>query len=371
MSKNNAFDEKSTSAAPADEKDRNNDDDELKQHEAGTDDDTSIHPATIIPSAARVDVHPLVLLSLVDHFARMNSKSIGTKRVAGILLGRYIRSHTGLQTLDINNSFAVPFDEDAHNPDVWFFDTNYAEEMFAMQKRVLPHIKVVGWYSSGPTIQSNDMLLHLLVAERFCPNPVYCVVNTDPNNKGIPVLAYTTVRGREGTRSLEFRNIPTHLGAEEAEEIGIEHLLRDLTDSTITTLSTRIQERDLSFAHLCRVLQQIEEYLHDVAEGRVPLSDDVLDVLQELISMQQETNMQKSSTEMIRYTNDQAVVTFLAAAGRCICALHEVILNRHTLARELAEVRARRERAASAKVEHERSKIDEAKKEAGKSTAPS
>lgn len=71
-----------------------------------------------------------------------------------------------------------------------------------MHRRVLPKIKVVGWYSSGPSIQSNDMLLHLLIADRFNVNPVYCVVNTDVNNKGVPVLAYTTVQGREGTRSL-------------------------------------------------------------------------------------------------------------------------------------------------------------------------
>jgi 26S proteasome regulatory subunit N8 len=316
-----------------------------------------------VPTAGRVEVHPLVLLSLVDHYARMNTSALQKKRVAGLLLGRYVRDHTGMQTLDINNSFAVPFDEDPQDADVWFFDTNYAQEMFTMHKRVLPKVKVVGWYSSGPTIQPNDMLLHLLVADRFCPNPVYCVVNTDPNNKGVPVLAYTTVQGREGTRSLEFRNIPTHLGAEEAEEIGIEHLLRDLTDSTITTLSTQVQERELSLIHLCKVLRQIEEYLQDVGNGVMPISEDVLEVLQELISLQPEIYVRRSSTEMIRHTNDEAIATFLAAIARCIGALHEVILNRRKLARELQEIKDRRARAAETKLENEKMKIEEAAKE--------
>ncbi|KPI89594.1 putative Proteasome regulatory non-ATP-ase subunit 8 [Leptomonas seymouri] len=320
-------------------------------------------PATFVPTAGRVEVHPLVLLSLVDHYARMNTTALQKKRVAGLLLGRYLRDHNGLQTLDINNSFAVPFDEDPQDADVWFFDTNYAQEMFAMHKRVLPKVKVVGWYSSGPTIQPNDMLLHLLVADRFCPNPVYCVVNTDPNNKGVPVLAYTTVQGREGTRSLEFRNIPTHLGAEEAEEIGIEHLLRDLTDSTITTLSTQVQERELSLIHLCKVLLQIEEYLQDVGNGVMPISEDVLEVLQELISLRPEIYVRRSSTEMIRHTNDEAIATFLAATARCIGALHGVILNRRKLARELQEIKDRRARAAETKLENEKMKIEEAAKE--------
>lgn len=320
---------------------------------------------TFIPSAARVEVHPLVLLSLVDHYARMNGGASQKKRVVGMLLGRYRRDTHGMQTLDINNSFAVPFDEDPRNPDVWFFDTNYAEEMFKMHRRVQPHVKIVGWYSSGPTVQANDMLLHLLVADRFCPNPVYCVVKTDPNNKGVPVLAYTTVQGREGTRAVEFRNIPTHLGAEEAEEIGIEHLLRDLTDSTVTTLSTQVQERELSLGHLCGALQQLEEYLRDVAEGQLPMSEDVLDVLQEIISLQPEIYRRKTSTAMVRCTNDAAIATFVAAIGRTIGALHSVIVNRRGLARELKAIVARREAAAEAKLklENEQNMIEEASKE--------
>lgn len=314
------------------------------------------------PTAARVDVHPLVLLSLVDHYARVNTKTAQKRRVAGLLLGCYKRLPGGMQLLDINNSFAVPFDEDPHNPDVWFVDTNYAEEMFSMFRRVLPRLRVVGWYSAGPScaVQPNDMLLHLLVADRFAANPVYCIVNTDPNNKGVPVLAYTTVQGREGARSLEFRNIPTHLGAEEAEEIGIEHLLRDLTDSTITTLSTQIQERELSLVHLIRVLQSIEDYLCDVAEGVMPISEDVLSALQEVISLQQHIYHLKTSTEMIRHSNDQEIAMFIAAIGRCVGTLYDVIANRRRINREVKEVKARREHALKEKLEHEQHKATEA-----------
>ncbi|RNE95195.1 proteasome regulatory non-ATPase subunit 8 [Trypanosoma rangeli] len=315
------------------------------------------------PTAARVDVHPLVLLSLVDHYARVNAKVVQKRRVAGLLLGRYKRLPDGTPLLDINNSFAVPFDEDPHNSDVWFVDTNYADEMFHMFRRVFPKVQVVGWYSAGPscTVQPNDMLLHLLLADRFTANPVYCIVNTDPSNKGVPVLAYTTVQGREGARSLEFRNIPTYLGAEEAEEIGIEHLLRDLTDSTITTLSTQIQEREFSLAHLSCVLQSIEDYLHDVAGGLMPISEDVLSVLQEAISLQPQIYHLKTSTEMIRHSNDQAIAMFVAAIGRCLGALYDVIANRRRINREMVEVKARREEALKKKqLEHEQHKAKEA-----------
>ena len=55
----------------------------------------------------QVVVHPLVLLSVVDHFNR-TSKVGNVKRVVGILLGCLKKGGV----LDISNSFAIPFDED-------------------------------------------------------------------------------------------------------------------------------------------------------------------------------------------------------------------------------------------------------------------
>lgn len=397
-------------AEPAKDPNRLDGVDEENPEDAGNGASDELTTFNFIPSASKVQVHPLVLLSLVDHYARMNSQAVQKKRVVGLLLGRYKteiadddkeveRSSTKnkfdtastrasdmastrkknerrkIQILDINNSFAVPFDEDPTNPDVWFFDTNYAEEMFHMYKRVMPGVRVVGWYSSGDSVQKNDLLLHLLIADRFCPNPIYCVVQTDEKHKGVPVLAYTTVQsGRQNgaaegdsrTSFLEFRNIPTHLAAEEAEEIGIEHLLRDLTDSTVTTLSTQIQEKELSLHHLCTVLQQIEEYLRDVAAEKLPINEDVLEVLQEIISLQPELYLKKTSTEMIRYTNDRAISTFLAATARCVGALHDVIVNRRALARELKEIRAKRASAEEGKqLENEKNMAEEAIRESG------
>lgn len=79
----------------------------------------------------KVVVHPLVLLSVVDHFNRMGK--IGShKRVVGVLLGSW--SSKGV--LDVSNSFAVPFDEDDKDKTVWFLDHDYLEHMAAMFKKV-------------------------------------------------------------------------------------------------------------------------------------------------------------------------------------------------------------------------------------------
>lgn len=52
-------------------------------------------------STTKVIIHPLVLLSVVDHFTRM-SKIGNQKRVVGVLLGCW--KQKGI--LDVSNSFA-------------------------------------------------------------------------------------------------------------------------------------------------------------------------------------------------------------------------------------------------------------------------
>jgi hypothetical protein len=76
-----------------------------------------------------VVVHPLVLLSTVDHYSRVAKDT--KKRVVGVLLGESSKGN-----LDVTNSFAVPFDEDDRNPAIWYLDHDFLETMSTMFKKV-------------------------------------------------------------------------------------------------------------------------------------------------------------------------------------------------------------------------------------------
>jgi len=75
-------------------------------------------------------VHPLVLLSVADHHARSISRS-STKRVVGVLLGQ-----DNGKTVNVANSFGIPFEEDEKDSKTWFLDHNYIEGMWEMFKKV-------------------------------------------------------------------------------------------------------------------------------------------------------------------------------------------------------------------------------------------
>ncbi|XP_015417256.1 PREDICTED: 26S proteasome non-ATPase regulatory subunit 7 isoform X2 [Myotis davidii] len=153
----------------------------------------------------KVVVHPLVLLSVVDHFNRIG-KVGNQKRVVGVLLGSWQK-----KVLDVSNSFAVPFDEDDKDDSVWFLDHDYLENMYGMFKKVNARERIVGWYHTGPKLHKNDIAINELM-KRYCPN-----------SDGTPT-------------SKTFEHVTSEIGAEEAEEVGVEHLLRDIKDTTVGTL---------------------------------------------------------------------------------------------------------------------------------------
>ena len=75
-------------------------------------------------------VHPLVLLSVADHHARSVPKG-SSKRVIGVLLGQ-----DNGKTINVANSFGIPFEEDEKDSKTWFLDHNYIEGMWEMFKKV-------------------------------------------------------------------------------------------------------------------------------------------------------------------------------------------------------------------------------------------
>lgn len=99
-----------------------------------------------------VAVHPIVLLSVVDHFKRVCQKN-RNKRVVGALMGEVYQGH-----VDITNCYAIPFEEDPKDPSIFFLDHTYHEQMAAMFRKVSAKEKLLGWYTTGP--KPNDTQIH-------------------------------------------------------------------------------------------------------------------------------------------------------------------------------------------------------------------
>ncbi|KAI9318413.1 maintenance of mitochondrial structure and function-domain-containing protein [Dichotomocladium elegans] len=277
---------------------------------------------TVSPSTT-VQVHPLVLLSATDHYNRVAKET--KKRVVGVLLGQ----QKG-KTVNVSNSFAVPFEEDEKDPSVWFLDHNYIEGMNSMFKKVNAKEKMVGWYHSGPKLRPSDLEINELF-KRYTPNPVLVIVDVKPKDVEIPTDAYFAIEEikDDGTATTKtFMHVPSEIVAEEAEEIGVEHLLRDIKDNAVGTLSTRISSQLGSLAGLQGRLEEIGDYLKKVVAGKLPVNHQIIYNLQDIFNLLPNLEAQDMVNAFSTKTNDQLLMIYLSSLIRSVIALHNLINNK-------------------------------------------
>ncbi|GJY10322.1 retrovirus-related pol polyprotein from transposon TNT 1-94 [Tanacetum coccineum] len=102
---------------------------------------------------------------------------------------------------------------------------------------------VVGWYNTGPKLWKNDLDIHGLFND-YAPNPVLVIIDVQPTELGLPKKAYYAIEevNENATQKSKkvFVHVSSEIAAHEVEEIGVEHLLRGVKDTTISTLATGV-----------------------------------------------------------------------------------------------------------------------------------
>ncbi|KAJ4473442.1 maintenance of mitochondrial structure and function-domain-containing protein [Lentinula edodes] len=285
-------------------------------------------------AATTIIVHPLVLLSVADHHARAVSRNTN-KRVIGVLLGQ-----DNGKTINVANSFGIPFEEDEKDSKTWFLDHNYIEGMYEMFKKVNAKERLIGWYHTGPKLRASDQEINDLF-KRFIARPIMVIVDVRPETVGIPTDAYFAVEEikDDGTETRKtFLHCPSAIEAEEAEEIGVEHLLRDIKDSTTTTLATRVSEQLSSLRGLQSRLSDVQKYLADVASGTMPVNHQIVYHLQDALNLLPDLADADTTQSFATSTNDELLVVYLSSLLRAVIALHALVDNKATIGRaELEE----------------------------------
>jgi len=180
-----------------------------------------------------VVVHPVVLLSVVDHYYRLAKET--TRRVIGVLLGEFVGGK-----LEVTNCYAIPFEEDTRDKKVWFVDHVYNEQMFEMMQKINYKEVIVGWYSSGPKIRPHDIEINE-VFRKYTINPVFVIIDVQEKVEtlGIPTESYYMNEevDKDGKLIKSFVKLSTIIDASLPEQIGVEFLLKDINDSSKSSIT--------------------------------------------------------------------------------------------------------------------------------------
>ncbi|EOB13672.1 26S proteasome non-ATPase regulatory subunit 7 [Nosema bombycis CQ1] len=245
-----------------------------------------------------VIVHPLVLLSAVDHYKRL-----GSKRVVGILLGQVD------DDIHVTNSFAIPFEEDSSS---WFLDTSYLQNMFELFHKVNSKEIIVGWYHTGPKMCSNDIEITKSLL-KYVDDPHLVIINIHSTDYDLPVQVFKL--DKQG----DFAHVNAKIEAEEAEEVGVEHLIRDIREEDTGSSKEKIKTIKESIRTYEKSLEIIEDYIQKTIEGNVKYNHEIFYLLQDILY-----SIPYLTGSLDEYQSN----TYLSELIKSVVSLHDLSKNR-------------------------------------------
>lgn len=262
----------------------------LQNNDSGT---TGLSDSKAVTS---VVVHPMVLLSILDHHTRRQD---GELRVIGTLLGR----RDG-DKVEVTNCFAVPH---AERGDEVAIGKDFNRQMLALHLRANRNEKVVGWYATafpstgeeGPfydnCIADTSSLIHEFYAgecdDTIMDSPIHLVVDTSLVEDTIALKAYMSsavVLDGETLANL-FHELKLALKSSESERIVLDEMIKGLGDSSGSGSGSSEEKKEItnntdknnseefglrcSMEKLLSMLETASEYIGKVVDGEVEADD--------------------------------------------------------------------------------------------------
>lgn len=277
--------------------------------------------------------HLIIITTITSHISR---------RAVGVLLGQVVKGRVSCL-----NSFAVPFEEDERDSSVWFLDHDYLENMFRMFRKVNARERIVGWYSTGPKIHTGDLQINDLMS-KYCAEPVLVIIDVKPKDIGLPTEAYISVEEvqKDGSVNRTFEHLPSEINVTDAEAVGVGHLLRDIKDASISSLTSEITAKLAALKSLKSRLSELHEYLVSVAEDKLPMNNEIMYKMQDVLDLLPRLDIPNVIKGFHTKTNDMMLVLYVSALIRSIVALHDLVDNKIML--KVTERKAAEKAAESA-----------------------
>lgn len=247
-----------------------------------------------------VEVHPLVLLSVLDHHTRRQE---GAGRVIGTLLGS---KDATSGRVEITNCFAVPH---AERGDEVAIGKDFNRQMMALHMKANRKEMVVGWYATALPVEEEEddihdkndetngnekgsgnkefkciadtsSLIHEFYAGECEDDPVHLVMDTSlAHGDSIAIKAYksTPVQIQGEPLANLFHEIHLSTKATDSEKICLDHMITGNNNSEPITVpeSDTTTALQLSMEQLYAMLETASDYVDSVVDGETPADDKI------------------------------------------------------------------------------------------------
>jgi len=147
--------------------------------------------------------------------------------------------------------------------------------MLALHQKAYPKEVIVGWYSTGPSLNENSVSFHEFFSkDTQSPSVVHLTIDTTLIGSGLGIKAYTLsplqLPGSEKPLVSQFQPLKLEIENADGEKSAIELLLRSKTPGeSHSSLTSEIDNVEEVVAKVLEQLEAISNYTEKVLNGEI------------------------------------------------------------------------------------------------------
>ncbi|BEI91744.1 uncharacterized protein CcaverHIS019_0405640 [Cutaneotrichosporon cavernicola] len=267
-------------------------------------------------SGLTINLHPLAILNISDHYTRVKCTG-STAKMLGAILGTQNGRDVSMQ-----NSFELTLDEsDSTKFDAAFLATRH--ELFS---QTFPTLSVVGWYTIGAAPTPGDVAIHEQFINANESGPSFFVLFNPDIPDGAKTLPFSVYEAAlEGESSAgKFVRLECGIETGEAERIAVDGVIKDASgeaDQTGEVTSLTMQRNAIAMLYdralvlLKYVSGVVDGWLQTrkllITAGTAKPDHDILRQISALVATLPVMDVNELHTELETEYNDVQLTTYL------------------------------------------------------------
>lgn len=303
---------------------------------------------------AKCFVHPLVFLSISDHYERSGNnttepsknnssgekegkKIVKQDRVFGVLLGM-----VSGDTVDVFDSFGVPFAESTEIQNAYSYDFQNILAKFAEYKQIYKKETIVGWYSSTGYVTDSDLDIHENLIKKLINSGSISNINhfiflsvdlTYKNPNEIPAKAYIGnfhYSNNCNDSGYRFRSIDVCVRSTEMEEAATWYLYKDVKEIDFSDISKISSDSVNALELLKNRLENIVSYMDAVINGDTQPNEQIFEIIQQISNILPTISDDYHIDCVDSKALDSEFMIFISMLANSIIALHDFVEFKHS-----------------------------------------
>jgi COP9 signalosome complex subunit 6 len=267
-------------------------------------------------SLKSIDIHPLVIMNVCDHFARENKDD--NQGIFGVLLGSENSTDSSVHLFD---SFElIPEYDELITTTISLVDIELLETKLQQYKDIYPTYELLGWYSTGMTSEIQSKIQRIF--QEYNAGAYYLTINPEDikdDSKLLPLQIYESqTRTVGGELRMMFVAVAFKISTLESESIVVNRVMSsNVKKEGESSLKSTFKSLRVSISTLIERITVLQQFLMDTKAGLIPFDHSLLREVSILCSSVPIIDLLKDETsnftdDYINSYNDTLLATYLA-----------------------------------------------------------